>query len=341
LLAAAIAMLTLPVYFAFSEGIMGGMTIGKRLLGIAVRNEEPLTPIAFSDAILRELPRLVFPILLFAQAIFGALTPLPSLALLLLIVDHLWPLWDRRRQTLHDKLAHTVVIRVQDGNRSWRDSGDVQAAAPQRRLRRDKPRAAMIGGILALLVGSGPLAAASTPATGRMVLQASDLPPGFIVDRVQTGPYTNRDAIRALGPAAAAKIRRFGRVTGYRAFYRQRDPGRGALPGVIGFGASVALFRSARGAHAALADPIAGCRNKTFTIIGLGGHHPVGPDTLVCTRGTRLGAARVRIFVVQWRNRRTTGSVYVAAFEGAVTPVTALTGARKQNRRMTAALDGG
>jgi hypothetical protein len=62
------------------------MTIGKRLLGVAVRNEEPLTPIAFSDAILRELPRLAFPILLFAQAIFGSLTPLPSLALLLLIV---------------------------------------------------------------------------------------------------------------------------------------------------------------------------------------------------------------------------------------------------------------
>jgi uncharacterized RDD family membrane protein YckC len=70
LLAAAIAMLTLPVYFAFSEGIMGGMTIGKRLLGVAVRNEEPLTPIAFSDAILRELPRLAFPILLFAQALW-------------------------------------------------------------------------------------------------------------------------------------------------------------------------------------------------------------------------------------------------------------------------------
>jgi uncharacterized RDD family membrane protein YckC len=341
LLAAAIAMLTLPVYFSLSEGVMEGMTIGKRVLGIAVRNDEALTPVASRDASLRELPRLAFPIFLSAQVIFGSLTPLPSLALLLLIVDHLWPLWDGRRRTLHDKLAHTVVIHVQDADRSWRDSGDVRAAAPQRRVRRGKQGAAMIGGILALLVGSGPLAAASTPATSRMVLRASDLPPGFLVDPAETGPYTNRDVIRALGPAAAAKLRRFGRITGYRAFYRQRDPERGALPGVIGFGAAVALFRSAHGAHAALADPIAGCRKKTFTIIGLGGHQPVGPDTLVCTRGTRLGAARIRIFLVQWRNRRATGSVYVAAVEGAVTPVAALTGARKQNRRMTAALNGG
>jgi uncharacterized RDD family membrane protein YckC len=127
LLAAAIAMLVLPVYFALSEGITAGVTIGKRVLGVAVRNEERLTPVAFGDAILRELPRLAFPIALFAQVIFGSLTPLPSLALLLLIVDHLWPLWGGRRQTLHDKLGHTVVIRIEDANRSLRDSGDARA----------------------------------------------------------------------------------------------------------------------------------------------------------------------------------------------------------------------
>jgi len=108
LLAAAIAMLVLPVYFALSEVVMEGMTIGKRVLGIAVCKEGALTPVVFSDAIPRELPRLAFPIFVFAQAILGSLTPLPSLALLLLVVDHPWPLWDGRRQTLHDKLAHTV-----------------------------------------------------------------------------------------------------------------------------------------------------------------------------------------------------------------------------------------
>jgi uncharacterized RDD family membrane protein YckC len=102
------------------------------VLGLAVRNEETLTPVALRDAILRELPRLAFPIFLFVQVIFGSLTPLPSLALLLLIVDHLWPLRDGRRRTLHDKLAHTVVIRVQDTGRSWRDSGDVQGRPAKR-----------------------------------------------------------------------------------------------------------------------------------------------------------------------------------------------------------------
>jgi len=196
---------------------------------------------------------------------------------------------------------------------------------------------------LALLIGAllvpiaGVALATSTPTVSRMVLQASDLPPGFVVVRKGTGPYTNRDVIRDF-PALAAKLRRLGRITGYKAFYRQRDPARGALPGVFAFGASVTLYRAARGAHAALDLRAGGCRSNAFTIIGLGGHRPVGPDTLVCTRGKRIGAAPVRIFLVQWRNRRATGGVYVVAVEGAVTPVAALTAARKQNRRMTAQL---
>jgi hypothetical protein len=193
-----------------------------------------------------------------------------------------------------------------------------------------------IGAVLALLPASA--VAASTSAPSRMVLRASDLPPGFLFVRDETGPYTNSDVIRDFGPAIAPKLKRLGRITGYRAFYRQRDPVRGALPGVIGFGASVALYRSAHGAHAALADRAGGCRNKAFTIIGLGGHRPVGRDTLVCTRGERSGSARTRIFLVQWRNRRATGGVYVIALQGAVTPLAALTAARRQNRRMTAQL---
>src|SRR5262249_48924619 len=89
-----------------------------------------------------------------------------------------------------------------------------------------------------------------------------------------------------------------------------------ALRGVIEFGASATLYRSARGAHAAVADRASGCRSKMFTIIGLGGHQPVGPDTLICTRGTRIGNARARIFLVQRRNRRRAGGVYVCSVRG-------------------------
>jgi hypothetical protein len=216
-------------------------------------------------------------------------------------------------------------------SRRFSERVSVESAEPRPRV-----LALATGVVLALL--AAPAVAASGPAPSRMVLRASDLPPGFLVVRGETGPYTNSDVVRDFGPSLEPKLRRWGRVTGYRALYRQRDIKKGSLPGVIEFGASATLYRSARGAHAALADRAAGCRNRTFTIIGLGGHRPVGSDTLVCTRGTRIGTARARIFLVQWRNRRATGGVYVEAFEGAVTPVAALTGVREQNRRMTAEL---
>jgi hypothetical protein len=96
------------------------------------------------------------------------------------------------------------------------------------------------GVVLALL--AAPAVAASGPAPSRMVLRASDLPPGFLVVRSETGPYTNSDVVRDFGPAIQPKLRRWGRVTGYEALYKQRDIKRGALPGVIEFGASAVLY---------------------------------------------------------------------------------------------------
>jgi hypothetical protein len=192
------------------------------------------------------------------------------------------------------------------------------------------------GAALALLVASAH--AASTARPSRMVLHVPDLPPGFVVVRSETGPQTNGDLIRSHGRALAPKLRRWGRITGYRALYRQRDPVNGSLPGVLEFGAAVGLYRSAPGAHASSADRSSPCRQKGYTIIGLGGHRPVGPDTIVCTLGARARGVRVRIFLVTWRNGRATGGVFVGAVEGSVTALTALIGARKQNHRMAAEL---
>lgn len=41
---------------------------------------------------------------------FAAISFRVPLGVVLLLLDFLWPLWDRRNQTLHDKLAQTVVV---------------------------------------------------------------------------------------------------------------------------------------------------------------------------------------------------------------------------------------
>lgn len=80
-----------------------GATPGKRILGISVRRWEQGGPLSWSTIGRRVM-------LIYA---LGALSLLPLVGLLASIawlVNYLWPLWDKRNQALHDKLAGTVVI---------------------------------------------------------------------------------------------------------------------------------------------------------------------------------------------------------------------------------------
>lgn len=92
-----------------------GRTAGMAAVGIAVRTVESGGGRLPWGAILRRLV---------VQQV-GALAYVPALALgsgvsvvvlgdlagLFYLLDVLWPLWDRRRQTLHDRVAGTVVVR--------------------------------------------------------------------------------------------------------------------------------------------------------------------------------------------------------------------------------------
>ncbi len=71
-------------------------TFGKMALGIKVVDAESRAPIGYPRAFTRWL----------STAALRALFTIPS------IVDHLWPLRDTRKQTLHDKLARSVVVRT-------------------------------------------------------------------------------------------------------------------------------------------------------------------------------------------------------------------------------------
>jgi uncharacterized RDD family membrane protein YckC len=89
--------LDLAVSFAYSFALVGffGHTLGMALLRLdAVDAIEGRTPIGPARAAVRSLAA-------------GVLTVIPFAAFL----DLLWPLWDNRNQTLHDKAAGTVVLR--------------------------------------------------------------------------------------------------------------------------------------------------------------------------------------------------------------------------------------
>ncbi|MGO8722148.1 MAG: RDD family protein [Acidimicrobiales bacterium] len=91
------AYLDLVVSFVYSFALVGffGHTLGMAVLRLyAVDIVEGRTPVGPLRAAIRSF-------------VAGVLTVIPLAAL----VDLLWPLWDARNQTIHDKAAGTLVLR--------------------------------------------------------------------------------------------------------------------------------------------------------------------------------------------------------------------------------------
>jgi uncharacterized RDD family membrane protein YckC len=81
-------------YFVYFEGGSSGQTIGKRVLDIRVIDYATGGPLGYGKAFLRWIGRIVS----------GAICAL----------GYLWMIWDKEKQTWHDKIAGTVVVPVSD-----------------------------------------------------------------------------------------------------------------------------------------------------------------------------------------------------------------------------------
>ena len=83
------------IYYTWMVGSRS-QTVGKMALGIKIVDAESRAPIGYLRAFRRWI----------STAAMRALFWIPA------IVDHLWPLRDRRNQALHDKFARSVVVRT-------------------------------------------------------------------------------------------------------------------------------------------------------------------------------------------------------------------------------------
>lgn len=78
-------------------------TLGMRLSGIRLETVD-----GSKATLARVAGRMA---IVLAASLLALAGPLGIVVFLAVVVDLLWPLWDERRQTLHDKLAGTVVKR--------------------------------------------------------------------------------------------------------------------------------------------------------------------------------------------------------------------------------------
>jgi uncharacterized RDD family membrane protein YckC len=84
------------LYFGILNGRGNGQTPGNLAPGIAIRDQETGEPIGVNRGMLRWFVRFILYVALFIPG----------------VVNDLFPLWDRKRQTIADKAARSVVIKV-------------------------------------------------------------------------------------------------------------------------------------------------------------------------------------------------------------------------------------
>ena len=86
-------------YFVLLEGSSSGQTIGKKALSIRVIGQNTGGPIGYGRALGRNAVRTLPSYLPVVGWFWG-------------LLDGLWMLWDKEKQTLHDKGSKTVVVPV-------------------------------------------------------------------------------------------------------------------------------------------------------------------------------------------------------------------------------------
>ena len=86
----ALGIIIAIAYFTYFEGGDTGQTIGKRALGIRVVDFETGGPIGYGRGFIRYIGRIVSGVVIY--------------------IGYLWMLWDREKQTWHDKFAGAVVV---------------------------------------------------------------------------------------------------------------------------------------------------------------------------------------------------------------------------------------
>jgi uncharacterized RDD family membrane protein YckC len=90
------------LYNTVLDGAEHGQTIGKRALGIQTRDDATGGAIGLSRAGVRSMVPLLLGFVNYVSPLLG----------IVVILDDLWPLWDAKKQTWHDKAAGSVVLKV-------------------------------------------------------------------------------------------------------------------------------------------------------------------------------------------------------------------------------------
>ena len=102
-----IGVINIALGFVYNVGFLmwKQATPGKLVVGLRVRLRETPGPMPLGTVLLRWVGQ-------YAVGILGLVPFVGSIGGLYSILNYLWPLWDSKKQALHDKVAKTNVVRI-------------------------------------------------------------------------------------------------------------------------------------------------------------------------------------------------------------------------------------
>jgi uncharacterized RDD family membrane protein YckC len=101
-------LITGVLYIAYGTLLCGssrGQTVGMMAVGVRAVRDQSLEVLGYGRALARAVVEGVFRLIDLLSVFLG----------LIWLLDMLFPLWDGKRQTLHDKVAGSVVLRIRPG----------------------------------------------------------------------------------------------------------------------------------------------------------------------------------------------------------------------------------
>ena len=102
-----ITLINVALGFVYNVGFLmwKQATPGKLLLGLRVRLRDRPGPMPTGTVMLRWAGQ-------YGVALLGILPVAGCLTFVYTVLDYLWPLWDDKKQAIHDKIAKTNVVRI-------------------------------------------------------------------------------------------------------------------------------------------------------------------------------------------------------------------------------------
>jgi uncharacterized RDD family membrane protein YckC len=103
ILQVSLTMLAVKVVYEVAFLTLTGATIGKRAVGISVRLRDKPGPPPLVAVLKRTAVKDV-------GSLVGSLPAVGLIGSFFTLIDYLWPLWDVKKQAIHDKVAETNVV---------------------------------------------------------------------------------------------------------------------------------------------------------------------------------------------------------------------------------------